>query len=42
MTETTADPKAELKAMHDVAEAIAGLDPAVIERVLRWAQNRTA
>jgi hypothetical protein len=37
MTETTADPKAELKAMTDVAAAIEGLDPAVIERVLRWA-----
>lgn len=37
MTESTVDPKAELKAMHDVAEAIAGLDAAVTERVLRWA-----
>ena len=37
MTETTVDPKAELQAMSGVAEAIAGLDPAAIQRVLRWA-----
>src|SRR2546422_2824126 len=37
MTETTTNPKAELTAMQAVADAIAGLDTTVAERVLRWA-----
>ena len=37
MTETTTNPKAELTAMQAVADAIAGLDATVAERVLRWA-----
>ena len=34
-----ADPAAEVKAMGKLAEAVAGLDPAAVARVLRWAAD---
>lgn len=38
-TPTSADRAAEVKAMGKLTEALAGLDPAAVARVLRWAND---